>query len=115
MSQQSSPLLTLPVLLAAAVAAQRFVTAAGAQAVADSNAIGVSRTAGAIGERVPTDVIGTTVVQTGAAVAQGATVKFDASGKAINWAASGARLAIALEAATAADQFIEVLLIPNAA
>lgn len=114
MSQQSSPLLTLPVLLAAAVAAQRFVTAAGAQAVAGSNAFGVSRTAGAIGERVPTDVIGTTVVQSGAAVAAGATIQSDANGKAITWA-SGARLAIALDAATAADQPIEVMLIPNAA
>ena len=114
MSLQSSPLLTLPVLLTAAVAAQRFVTPTGAQAGAAANALGVSRTAGAIGERVPVDAIGTTVVQAGAAVAVGATIQSDANGKAITWA-SGARLAFALEAATAADQFIEVLLIQNAA
>ena len=54
-------------------------------------------------------------VEVGAAVDKDATLKSDANGKAIAWATSGAKVAIALEAATAADQFIEVLLIPNAA
>lgn len=114
MSQQSIPLLALPVMATTAIAAQRFVTSVGAQAGAGANTVGVSRTAAAIGERTTTDIIGTTVVQTGAAVASGATLQSDANGKAITWA-SGARVAVALEAATAADQFIEVLLIQNAA
>lgn len=114
MSQQSISLLALAVMATSAIAAQRFVTPAGAQAGAGANTLGVSRTAAVIGERVTNDVIGTAVVQTGAAVAAGATLQSDANGKAITWA-SGARVAVALEAATAADQFIEVLLIQNAA
>ena len=51
----------------------------------------------------------------GAAVAAGATVKSDASGRAITWASSGAKVGLALEAATAAGQMIEVLLVPNVA
>ena len=51
----------------------------------------------------------------GAAVAAGATLKSDASGRGITWVTSGARVAIALQAATAAGQFIEALMIPNAA
>ena len=49
------------------------------------------------------------------AIAAGATVKSDASGRAITWVTSGARLGVALEPASAAGQFIEVLLIQNAA
>ena len=51
----------------------------------------------------------------GAAVAAGASLKSDASGRAITWVTSGAKIAIALDAATGAGQFIEVLLIPNVA
>ncbi len=115
MSKQSVSLLALPLMLSATVAASRFVTPAGAQAGAGANTFGVSRSDGIAGERITTDVIGTAVVQVGAAVDKDATLKSDANGKAIAWATSGAKVAIALEAATAADQFIEVLLIPNAA
>jgi len=116
MSQQSIPLLTLTIIAAGAIAAHRFVTAAGAQAGADANAIGASRSAaGTASEKIPVDVIGTTVIESGAAIAAGATLKSDANGRAITWAASGARLAIALQAASAAGQLIEVLFIPNAA
>jgi hypothetical protein len=48
-------------------------------------------------------------------VAAGDTIKSDATGRAITWVTSGAKIALALEAATAAGQFIEVLLIPNVA
>lgn len=115
MGKQNISLLALPLLLSGAVASSRFVTAAGAQAGAGANTFGVSRFAGVSGERITTDVIGTAVVQVGAAVDKDATLKSDANGKAIAWETSGAKVAIALEAATAADQFIEVLLIPNVA
>lgn len=96
------------------IAANRFVTPAGAQAGADVNTLGVCRTAAVSGDRIPVDVLGTATVEAGAAVTAGNTVKSDASGRAINWATSGAKIGIALEAATAAGQMIEVLLIPNA-
>ena len=115
MSNQSIPLLTLTIAATAVIAANRFVNAIGAQVVADANAIGVSRTSAAIGEQVAVDVLGTAVVESGAAFSKGATLKVDSLGRAITWVTSGGRVAIALEAATAAGQFIEVLLMDNAA
>ena len=114
MSKQSISLLTLTVAAAGVIAANRFVTPAGAQAGADVNTLGVARTAAAATDKIPVDVLGSTIVEAGAPIAAGATLKSDADGKAITWAAAGAKVAIALEAATGAGQFIEVLLIPNA-
>jgi hypothetical protein len=114
MSQQSTPLLTLTAALTGTVAAHRFVTPAGAQAGADAVTLGVARSAGVSGDKVPVDVIGTTIVESGAAISAGATLESDASGRAVTWATSGAKVGIALQAATAAGQFIEVLLLPNA-
>jgi len=114
--KQSLPILTLTVNAAGVIAANRFVSAVGAQVVADANALGVARVAAAAAsEKIPVDVLGTTIVQSGAAIAAGATLKSDANGKAITWAAAGAKLAIALDAAGGADELIEVLLIPNVA
>lgn len=115
MSTQSISLLTLTLAAASAIVANRFVTPVGAQAGADANTLGVANTAAASGEKFPADVRGTTTVETGAAVAVGATLKSDASGRAITWITSGAKVGIALEAATAAGQFIEVLLVDNVA
>lgn len=114
MSQQQISLLTLTVGLTGTVAANTFVTPAGAPAGADAVSLGVARTAGVTGEKVPVDVIGTAVVTAGAAFAPGATLKSDAAGKAITWITAGAKVAIALQAATAAGQLVEVLLLPNA-
>lgn len=113
MSFQGIPLLCLPRVLTGTVAAQRFVTHAGAQAGADANTLGVARTAGVSGELVPVDVIGTTVVEAGAAVAVGAQLETDSSGRAVTWATSGPVVGRALQAAGAAGDMIEVLLIPN--
>ncbi len=114
--KQSIPILTIDRVSAGAIAAHRFVTAAGAQAGADANAIGVARNAAAAAAvRIPVDVLGTAIVEAGAAVAAGATLKSDANGKAITWAAAGAKLAIALDAAGGDGELIEVLLIPNVA
>lgn len=114
MSAQSIPLLTLTVVLAGTVAANRFVTPAGAQAGVDANTLGVTRTSGVSGEKVPVDVIGTAVVEAGAAIALGATLESDASGRAVTWATAGGKVGIALQAASGAGVFIEVLLLPNA-
>lgn len=115
MSTQSLSILTLTLAAASAIAACRFVTPLGAQAGADVNTIGAACNAAAIGDKFPVDVRGTTTVEAGAAVAVGATLKSDASGRAITWITSGAKVGIALEAATAAGQFIEVLLVDNVA
>lgn len=114
MSHQSISVLALPVTLSGTVAANRFVTPAGAQATAGVNTLGVARSAGASGEKITADVLGTAVVEAGAAVAANATVAADASGRAITWA-SGAKVGLALQAASGAGVFIEVLLVPNVA
>lgn len=115
MSAQNLAVLALTQTLAGTVTANRFVTAAGAQALADANTLGVCRQGGVSGDKVTVDVIGTAIVEAGAAVSAGATVKSDASGRAITWATSGAKVGLALEAATAAGQLIEVLLVQNVA
>ncbi|MCU0963541.1 MAG: DUF2190 family protein [Burkholderiaceae bacterium] len=114
MSYQNTPLLTLSRTLSGTVAAHRFVTIGGAQAGADAVTLGVAQTAGVSGAVVPVDVIGTTIVESGAAITAGDTLESDASGRAVTWATSGAKVGKALEAATAAGQFIEILLLDNA-
>lgn len=116
MSETMRPILTIPVTSVGAIVARRFVHAAGDQAVADENVLGVARAAAsATGQQVPVDVLGTVTIEAGAAITKGATLKSDASGRAITWASAGAKVAIALEAAGAAGEFIEALLIPNVA
>ncbi len=115
MSHQSTPILALPVTLSGTVAANRFVTPAGAQAGADANTLGVARSAGVSGEKITVDVLGTAIVEAGAAISAGATLETDASGRGVTWATSGPKVGIALQAASGAGVFIEVLLIPNAA
>lgn len=111
---QNTPILTLTQLLAGTVAMNRFVAPGGTLAGAGVNTLGASRIAGVSGEKIAVDVYGTAIVESGAAVTLNATVKSDATGRAIDWVTSGAKVGIALEAASAAGQMIEVLLIPNA-
>jgi hypothetical protein len=113
--KQGTPILTLTVPLTGTVVANRFVTVAGVQAGADLNAIGVARTAGVSSDKIAVDVLGTCMVEAGAAISAGATLKVDSSGRGITWATSGAKVALALEAAAGAGELIEVLLIPNVA
>lgn len=115
MSRQGVSLLALSVTATAALTAERFVTFAGAVPAADANVLGVVRQTAAIGEKVTVDCYGTAIVEAGAAITAGATLKTDASGRAITWATSGAKIAQALQSATGAGDFIEVMLIPNVA
>lgn len=112
--RQGISLLALTMMASAAVVANRFVTPAGAVAGAGVNAQGVAQTDAAIGEKFTATVIGTEVVETGAAIAAGALIECDATGRAITKAAGVtlARLAPG-EVATAAGQFVEVILITN--
>lgn len=112
MSNQNIALLALTFAATGAIVADRFVTGAGAQTVAAGNAIGVARNDAAIGEKFTADVIGTAIVEAGAAVAANALVEADAAGRAVTKAA-GVTLGRALQAAGAAGQKIEVLLIQN--
>lgn len=109
----NTAILTLTITAAAALSANRFVTAVGAVPAANAPCVGVTRTgAGASGDLVPVDVLGTTMVEASAAIAAGAAVATTADGRAATHA-SGSVLGRALTASSAAGQFIEVLLIPN--
>jgi uncharacterized ParB-like nuclease family protein len=116
MSRNCTPILTLSVLATAALTADRFVTAAGAVPAAGASALGVGRANVAIGERQPVDVLGTSIVEAGAAMTANDLVQCDASGRAITKAAGVTlgRLAPG-EAPTAAGQFVEIILLPATA
>lgn len=109
---QSSPLLTLTCIASAAVRAERFVTKAGAECGAGARAYGVSDVAAAIGEPIAAHAIGTAVVTAGAAINDDTLVESDAQGRAVT-RNTGVVLGRTLQAATAAGQRIEILLLPS--
>lgn len=112
MSAQSRPVLTLTRQAAGAVQKRRYVGVNNLQATVAGQAIlGVSRSDAALGADMPVDVIGTTIIETGAAVPEGP-VMADAQGRAIAFtgAVGTHRGGIALEASTGAGEFIEVLI-----
>lgn len=116
MSSGNISLLTLTVAAAGALAACRFVTQAGAYPAAGTEAFGVSRTsAAAAGDLVPVDVLGTAIVETGAAVTLDASLQVDATGRVVPLTVgSKSPVARAMDAAAGAGAFIEVLLVPSA-
>jgi hypothetical protein len=97
----------------AAVVANRFIGANGQHAAAAGNAIGVSRFDGAAGDLVTRDVIGTSIVEAGAAIAANGLVEVGADGKAVPRDEGVAVGRVQDVAALAAGDFVEVLLIPN--
>lgn len=109
-------ILTLTVAAAGALAACRAVTQAGAYPAAGGKAFGITRTsAEAAGDLVPTDVQGTAIVETGAAISFDADLMVDAQGRVVPLTV-GAKypVARAMQAAAGAGAFIEVLLLPGA-
>lgn len=108
--------MTLTVAAAGALLASRFVTQAGAYPAAGARAYGVTRTSADVaGDLVPVDIMGTAIVEAGAAVTFDAPLMLDATGRVVPLAGSGKTpVGVAMEAAGAAGAFIEVLLIPAA-
>lgn len=111
MTQMTSKL-DHPVKATAAITGERFVSATGAVAAAAGNALGVARSNAAIGEVFPVTTLGTAIVTAGAAIALGARVEVGATGKAVTRAA-GIPVGVALQAAAADGDRIEIHLIPN--
>lgn len=108
--------LTLTVTAAAALAACRFVTQAGAYPAAGAAAFGVTRSsAEAAGDLVPVDVQGTAIAEAGAAITLDAPLMVDATGRVVPLTVgSKSPVGCAMQAATAAGQQIEILLVPSA-
>ncbi len=112
---QGISILGLTIAATAVITAGQFVGHDGAPAGDGGNTLGVAKMdAATIGDATTVDVIGTAVVLSGAAIAEGALIQSDAAGKAITKAAGKtvARMAPG-SVATAANQRIEVLLIAN--
>jgi len=77
---------------------------------ADNQAVGVLQNKPQVtGQAATVGFSGITTVRSGGAIAVGAQVSSDASGRAVT-AAAGAKLGIAVEASTAADELIAILL-----
>ena len=107
------PILTWTVAASIALAANRFVTQAGAYPAAAAKAYGVTRTVAATaGDLVPVDVLGTTIVECGGTIAKDAGLEVDAQGRAVTLSA-GKAVGRAMEDGVSGG-FIEVLLLPSA-
>lgn len=101
------PVFTMTRDLAADVVERCFVGTDGALAGAGENTLGVCQnTDGAV------DVLGAVSVKTGGIVTAGGLVESDASGRAID-KTTGVGAARALGSATAANQYVLCILIPN--
>lgn len=111
---QKTPILTLTAIAAAALAAERFITASGAYPTARQGAWGATTTSANTGEVVAVDVLGTTIATAGAAFAKDASLAIGTSGKAVAAEAGDVIVARALEAATGDGARVQVFLIPNA-
>jgi len=113
MSQNHS-LLSLAIIGAtAALAANRFATAAGAYPAAKGPAFGVTQSAIDLGGSGTADVLGTAVATAGGAITKGDYVQVAASGKVVTQS-DGVTVGLALEDASDDGDLIEVLLIPSA-
>lgn len=110
------PMLTFTVKAAAALAANRGVTASGAVPAAGAAICGFTRTAAAAaGDLLPVDAMGTTLAESGAAIAAGAAVEVDNQGRVVTKAAGIAvgRLVPGAAGAGGAGELVEILLIPH--
>lgn len=107
--------LTLTVTATAALENARAVNQAGAYPVAGGLAFGITRSDAAIGDPTPVDVQGTATVQAGATFAKDVPLMVGTDGKLIAHDGDGDKHAVArsMEAATAPDQLVEVLLVPS--
>lgn len=116
MSKANIALLTLTAIASAAVVACRFVTVAGAYPAAGGLPLGVTRSDGSSGDPIPVDVLGTAIVEAGAAINSDVAVMVTATGKVIPHDGDGDKHAVgrSLESAAGDGSFIEILLVPNA-
>lgn len=102
------PILTTSVLASAELTRWRFVGFDGAPCAAGAKAVGVAECDTGAGNLAPVNALGVILVEAGAAVAAGAEVEADASGRAITLA-EGRGNGTAMDAATAAGEVIRIL------
>lgn len=115
MSDKQTPILRETVRLAAATAANRFVTAAGEAPIAGGSALGPTYLAGKANETVAVTALGISSAVAGHAFARGGELEVMADGRVRKRRAGNTVVAVALEAASAADDTVAVHVIPNEA
>ena len=112
MSDLQRPVLDLTVELSEAVAAHRFVTLAGATPSAEGDpVVGLTRQGGVDGDLVSVTALGTATGVASGAIAKGAEVMATTDGRAKTHAGDVTVSGIALEAAAAENDEIEILVI----
>ena len=112
MPASSVPILTLTVVAAAALSEHQAVGYDGNVAGAGLTMQGVASYDAVTGDKVAVDVAGTAVAIAGAAVAVGADLEVNASGQLITQSA-GVSVGRALQAASAAGDLFEIMLLPK--
>ena len=100
------------IVATAALVNARAVSAVGALPAAAARCLGFAKFDAPIGARVAVAVTGSTLAEAGAAIAIGALLEVDALGRVITRAA-GVPVGSALQAAAAAGDRIEIVLIVN--
>lgn len=110
------PLLTLTVIANGPLSANRFINQSGGYPSIGGIAFGVTRTIATIaGDLVPVDVLGTAIVESGAAISREASLQVDATGRVVPLTAGASSVARAMCDCAGAGELIEVLLIPGTA
>lgn len=114
MAEQNKAIFSMTMRGVAALTAARFVAHSGVTASAGGNALGVARMSTAVNELNTVDVIGTALVESGAAIAANSLVEADSLGRAITRVSGVALGRLAPGAvATGAGQRLEMILIVN--
>lgn len=107
--------LVLTTVATATLYANRCINIGGTLSVADGNFFGVCKTNAVSGDAVPTVVSGTALIEAGAAISKGDTLKIAGTGvnagRVITWVTSGFKIGTALSSASAAGALVEVLLV----
>jgi hypothetical protein len=111
MAAGSTVLFAKTVIATATITGGQGITLAGAVPAAGASGY-VAEFSGVSGDAITANLLGTTVAISGAAFAANALLEFNASGKMIT-KTTGIAVARSITAATAADQQIEVLILPN--
>ena len=112
MNDTHIPVLSMTRKVTADIEAHRFIEADGSLPVAKGHALGVTQYEAKANELATVMVLGVTQVQVSAAVALGDALMVDADGR-VKTNNGGKAVARALSAASAENDLIPVLLLPN--
>jgi Uncharacterized conserved protein (DUF2190) len=114
LSQGENNLFGINITATANLLSNRFVSQSGGIPAAGANTLGVVKYPVNSGTLAVVNVLGTSLVEAGGAIAQYATIGTDSVGRAVTWT-TGAKVGLCLAATAASGDITEILLIPNVA